>query len=241
MASKLYYLITYLPALPELGKPVKNIEAIQKIREEGEKELDIIADLLELESIFNKIAHTHYVNNESFIPVLPEWLPEEFRTLINSFTDLPEREWITSVYHNWFKLICEMASKTGSKLLKIWGYWEWSLKTKLMESRLITSGYSKNEAGNMSGKLFDHEEVVNLVEDFNHDELVKRWKEEPNPMEAEKTLDLARIDFLKDKSNRYSFEIDELVAYMIELRVHNRYAQLSLEKGQKILEEVTEL
>ena len=60
-------------------------------------------------------------------------------------------------------------------------------------------------------------------------------------MDAEMVLDQARIDFLKNKFSPYSFEIDELIAYMIELRIHNRYARLSLEEGHKILEEVTSL
>ncbi len=58
---------------------------------------------------------------------------------------------------------------------------------------------------------------------------------------AEKILDQSRIEFLRSQSLGYSFSVEELVAYMLELRIHNRYARLSLDEGRKILEEVTAL
>jgi hypothetical protein len=60
-------------------------------------------------------------------------------------------------------------------------------------------------------------------------------------MAAEKLLDQSRVDYLRSFAGNYTFTIEELIAYMLELRIHNRYARLSPEQGRKILEEVTAL
>jgi hypothetical protein len=58
-------------------------------------------------------------------------------------------------------------------------------------------------------------------------------------MKAEKTIDQYRLDFIRSLAISYSFSADELIAYMLELRIFARYARLDLEKGRKILQEVT--
>lgn len=240
MASRLYYLLTYLPPLPELGAPVDVTDLMKHIRDECSPELNLIADLLELEKTILQVSQKYYIENTSFIPELPEWLPEGLRANITSFTEVPEAQWMNKVYSSWFKLICEVSSKTGSSLLKLWATWEWSLRFLLMKTRIHNSVFSTTEIEQQMAEIVNITDT-NVVDGFNLDEVINKWQQESNPMLAEKILDKARIDFVKDKSVQYSFEIDELVAYMIELRVHSRYAQLSLEEGRKILKEVTAL
>jgi hypothetical protein len=71
--------------------------------------------------------------------------------------------------------------------------------------------------------------------------LIEAWKATADPMAAEKLLDQSRVDYLRSFAGNYTFTIEELIAYMLELRIHNRYARLSPEQGRKILEEVTAL
>ena len=60
-------------------------------------------------------------------------------------------------------------------------------------------------------------------------------------MTGEHKLDEARCAFLASESTRYSFEIDELVFYLLKLRLLSRYAALDRATALKTLEEVTVL
>ena len=239
MASRLYYLLTYLPSLPStLGETFSAVEAIEKIREEGEANLLFLADLLETEKNIEAVAVNFFVNGDkNFSIELPESLPESFTKIFNSYFETSEAEWITFVFQAWFELIHTIGKKSGSQLLVDWAAWEWTLRAQLRIDRLKTSGKLPESEENLIPAF-----VKDALEgDFTHRDLIKNWKGISNPMDAEKFLDQARIDFLDEASELYSFDLDELVSYMLKLRIHARYARLSLDKGRKILEEVTAL
>jgi hypothetical protein len=60
-------------------------------------------------------------------------------------------------------------------------------------------------------------------------------------MEAEVSLDVARLAFLTRESPRYSFTMDELVAYLLQLRLLERHQHLDPQRGRALLREVAAL
>lgn len=237
MADNLFYLLTLLPSLPNLGEPLASEDAMAKIREESDVRLLLFADLLDCENEIKKCT-THYYLQDSkdYLPNLSERLPESFQELFATYQHCDEAEWLTAVYAAWFELLIELGDATGSELLKNWAKWEYSLCTSLRVERLRSAGQLPADLGSIVPEFM--KELSDLPD---HHQLIEAARAMSEPMKAEKTLDQARIDYLRRAVAQFSFSVDELVAYMLELRIHQRYARLSPEKGRKLLEEVTRL
>ncbi len=239
MASKLYYLLTYLPSLPELGEPLPKVDVFETIKAENNCKLDKVIDVLELEQKISQIASNYYVDGQQdFEPELPIWLPVRVKKFLLSFTELEEHVWITGAYAYWFDLAYEVAKKVSSSLLKAWAVNEFSLKMSLCNER-AKAVYGKSEDIQFESYIPEVKIKAEITEEIEN--LVSLWKNEQDPMESELISDRGRISFVQKLASHYSFDFDELVAYLIELRIHQRYERLSLEEGQKILKEVTAL
>ena len=117
-------------------------------------------------------------------------------------------------------------------MLAEWAKWEYSLRINLMIDRFKRAGIE-----------FDEYEIVpdflRFDSQYNTDYIVEAYRKCSEPMNAEKTIDQFRLDYLRNSAISYSFSADELIAYMLELRIYARYSRLDLEKGRKILQEVT--
>jgi len=235
--SGLYYLMTVLPSLPALGESVAAEDALARIREEIDEKLLLLADLLECEGEIEKCALQHFVlQNRDFQPVFSERVPESFVDRFMKYSEAKEAEWLTDVYAAWFDLLLETGDQTGSRLLKDWAEWEYALRTGLRVERLRAAGRLPVDVDSIIPEF-----MKELSDVSDHSSLIEGYKGISEPLKAEKYLDQARIDYLRRAADSYTFSTDELIAYMLELRIHNRYARLNPEKGRKILEEVTAL
>lgn len=235
MSGKLFYLLTLLPSLPEIGSPPPQIDLFERIRQEESPGLSLLADLLQTEDIIKECAMNYYVlNTDGYKPEFFETTPEDFRVIVSN-TELEEAQWTQQVYTQWFEILIEQSQQTGSALLKDWAEWELALRNEL-----------KIERESREGQSTDSTKALELVSKsgfltYDHKMLVQSYYAIENPMQAEKFLDKVRIDFIRQTVNEYSFDIDELTAYMLEMRIHRRYEDMSPEKGRKILEEVITL
>lgn len=237
MANKFYYLLTLLPALPEVGEAFETGGVFALIRQEQVVGVEILADLLEAEILLEHCAEHHFVaEKEDFAPVFPEVITEAIVDLAGDPGSLDESQWHDKVYTLWFKLMAEVGHKTGSNLLADWAVREYSLRAQIQLQREHQGSDSSASGEQMlpdfikkNGFIFDQSELINAYKAFD------------DPMAAEKFLDQARVDYLRKAAAQYSFDMDELVAYMLELRIHRRYERMSPDKGRKILEEVTTL
>lgn len=237
MSDNLFYLLTLLPSLPNLGEPLAHEDALAKIREESDARMLLLADLLDCENEIKKCAAQYYVQgSKDYLPNLSERLPESFQNLFATYHHCDEAEWLTAVYAAWFELLLELGGATGSELLKNWAKWEYSLRTRLRIERLRSAGQLPADLDSIIPEFM--KELSDLPD---HHQLIETARAMSEPMKAEKFLDQARIDYLRRAVVQFSFSVDELVAYMLELRIHQRYASLSPEKGRKLLEEVTRL
>lgn len=237
MSANLYYLMTMLPSLPtSLGGSVDYAYAISKIKEAGATDLSYLADLLEAEKEIEKCGLQYYVlNNSGYKPQLPEGLPEAFKNDFGCYADMQEADWLTKVYKTWFNLLIETGKKTGSKLLVSWAKWELALRATLIANKTEKASKTPDHYSELFKFVNTFENVESAVNAANY------YRTVSVPFEAEKSLDQARLDYLRQSAQRFSFTIDELVAYMLELRIHNRYSTMRPEEGRRILEEVTKL
>jgi len=238
VSENLFYLLTVLPALPaNAGDPLQADDALARIREESDSRLLYLADLLEVESEIERCGLQFFVmGGRDFQPRFSERLPESFVETFMSFQNSREADWMTAVHAAWFDLMIDTGRKTGSKLLCHWACWEYSLRTLLRLERMKAAGRSGAELENALPAF-----MKNFSEYPDHTPLVEAWKSFSEPLKAEKFLDQARIEYLRKVATQFSFSLDELIAYMLELRIHNRYARLNPDRGRKILEEVTTL
>lgn len=237
MSGNLYYLMTVLPSLPNLGEALAVEDAMARIREEIDEKLLLLADLLDCENEIEKCAMQHFVlQSRDFQPDFSERVPEDFVDLFMTYSSSRESEWLTDVYAAWFNMLIEFGDQTGSDLLKEWAKWEYALRTGLRIERLKSAGRLPADLDSIIPEF-----MKELSDYTDHASLIETYKGISEPLKAEKFLDQVRIDYLRRAADSYTFSTDELIAYMLELRIHNRYARLNPEKGRKILEEVTAL
>lgn len=235
MAS-LEYLLTLLPSLPNnLGDKVSIEEAYRLLRTENNTKIDYLVDLLSIEDKINNCGLQYYIlQNKSFGVDLPESLPDSFCKTFLSFNEKSESEWMTAVYAAWFDLIIETGRKVGSSLLPEWAKWEYSLRINMLLNRFKRAGLEIDESEIVP-------EFMRFDKPYDTDYIVDAYYKCSEPMKAEKTIDQFRLDFIRNSAISYSFSADELIAYMLELRIYARYSRLDPEKGRKILQEVTAL
>ena len=228
------YLLTLLPSLPDnLGDKVSLEEAYNILRFEDDAKIGYLVDILSAEDEIIKCGLQYYVlDNKSYYTDLPQSLPESFQEVFSSFKEKTEAEWMTSVFAAWLDMMTETGKKTGSSLLSKWAKWEYSLRLNLMFDRFKKAGIEFEESDYTPDFLsFDNQVDTSYV--------IDAYKKCSEPMMAEKTIDQFRLDFIRNLAISYSFSADELIAYMLELRIYSRYSRLDLEKGRKILQEVT--
>ncbi|MBR4570671.1 MAG: DUF2764 family protein [Candidatus Riflebacteria bacterium] len=232
--ANLEYLLTLLPSLPEnLGDKVSIEEAYNHLRFEGDSKLNYLVDVLSAEDEILKCGQHYFVmDDKSFNAELPQSLPEDFQEVFYSFKTKTESEWMTSVFAAWLKMLTETSRKVGSSLLGNWAKWEYSLRLNIMFDRMKKAGMEYDASDYVP-------EFLAYDDQFNTDYVIEAYKKCSEPMIAEKTIDQFRLDYLRNSAISYSFSADELIAYMLELRIYARYSRLDLVKGRKILQEVT--
>ena len=230
------YLLTLLPSLPaNLGDKVSIDEAYRLIKLEDSSKLDYLVDVLSVEDLIKDFALQYYVQgNKSYEFELPKSLPDSFQKVFNSFNEKSEPDWTTDVYAAWFDMLINTGRQVGSSILAEWAKWEYSLRINLMIDRLKKAGLEYDET-----ELIP--DYIRYDNSYETSSLVEAYRKCSEPMKAERALDTSRLDFIRSLATSYSFSADELVAYMLELRIYERYARLDPEKGRKILQEVTAL
>ncbi len=230
------YLLTLLPSLPaNLGDKVSIDEAYRLLKSENNTKLDYLVDILSVEDVIKDFSLEYYVQgNKSFKVELPKSLPDNFQNDFFTFNEKSESDWITDIYSSWFNLLINTGKQVGSSILAEWAKWEYSLRINLMIDRLKRAGLE-----------YDEDELkpdfMRYDNSYDTSSLVDSYRKSSEPMKAERALDASRLDFIRSLATSYSFSADELVAYMLELRIFQRYARLDPEKGRKILQEVTAL
>lgn len=235
MSTSLIYLLTYLPSLPELGTPVDLEEIYEFLGDKNLGEVTQLMELIDCETLIETFADKYFITKQSESAIeIPQVVPDKLSKILLDNT-LSEPDWLNKVFLSWIDALYDYGAKMGSTLLCEWAKWEVSLRLQLKTRRNQSGG--KKTGVTLPISLTDFHDTTL----YNHTRLINDYYNSSNPMMAELNLDKARIAFLRGSCEKYTFSRDELIAYLLELRIHRRHAAMSPEKGRKILEEVTTL
>jgi len=235
--TRLTYLLTLFPQLPPLGEtpPLSMADALVLLRQQGGTDLELLAELLESESLLRE-ALDEWLVNPPGSRVVPGALPPPVRALFAEarMLGMTEEAWVGSVRQAYLDLLSESAHRLGSTLLSRWSRWEGSLGLNLARHR-----------AQMRGDRDEHAQGPPPVVDPWLESALTAWNATRSrggdagrlgaAMEAEISLDAARLAFLERESPRYSFAMDELVAYLLHLRLLERHQQLDPQRGRGLL------
>ena len=240
MDTRLAYLLTLLPPLPPLGEPppITVADALVLLRQQGGADLELLAGLLEAESLLRE-ALDEWIVNPPGSRVVPPALPQPLRALFDEelLAGMTEEAWVGSVRRAYLDLLSKAGHRLGSSLLSRWSTWEGSLRLHLARQR-----------ARLRGDRDDPEQGSPPDDDPALEAALATWSAARSrggdagrlgaAMEAEVSLDVARLAFLTRESPRYSFALDELVAYLLQLRLLERHQRLDRQRGRTLLKAV---
>lgn len=245
MANRLFYLLSYLPSLPGLSgtPPIEFSRALQLVKSEGDSGLAVVAEAFELENKLLEIFPPIGKVSDNFDAVASGSagieFPEIFKPCFSRKPSaLQESDWLSSVWTAFFMFLDQVGSAVGSSLLQDWACHEYSFRYEMALRRNAAMGTSGHSGMEMPDKQL-LSSFRDRAGDWNHSSLITTGLSLRNPMETEKFFDEARISFIEERSERYSFSLDELVGYLLTLRLIVRHSKFDAAKGEKILQEVT--
>ena len=242
MDTRLTYLLTLLPPLPPLGEtPLLSLaEVLILLRQQGGSDLELLAGLLAAESPLQH-ALDEWIVNPPGSRVVPGALPPALRALFDEelVAGVPEEVWVGVVRQTYLELLSEAGRRLGSDLLPRWSNWERSLRQEL--ARLRAGRGDRDESGHEPQQQLDARLEVALAAWSAARSRGQGVEELGAAMAAEAALDVARLAFLAGETPRYSFAMDELVAYLLQLRLLERHLRLDPLRGRALLKEVAAL
>jgi hypothetical protein len=211
------------------------------LRQQGGADLELLAGLLEAESPLQH-ALEEWIVNPPGSRVVPGALPPPLRALFDEerIAGMSEEAWVGSVRQAYLELLSEAGHRLGSNLLSRWSSWERSLRLELARSRARLRG-DRDEPGQGPPPQVDPGLAAALAAWSATRSRGGDAERLGAAMEAEVSLDRARLDFLTRESPRYSFALDELVAYLLHLRLLERHRRLDPQRGRALLKEVAAL
>jgi hypothetical protein len=171
--------------------------------------------------------------------VVPGSLPQPLRALFDDelVAGMTEEAWVGSVRQAYLDLLRAAGHRLGSRLLSRWSGWEGSLRLNVAQRRARLRGDRDEPAQGPTSEADPEMEAA-----------LAAWgaarSRGPDvdrlgaAMDAEVALDAARLAFLTRESPRYSFAMDELVAYLLHLRLLERHQRLDPQRGRTLLKAV---
>lgn len=241
MDTRLTYLMTILPPLPPLGEtpPLTLADALVLLRQQGGEDLELLAGLLEAEASLREALDEWVVNPPGF-RVAPDDLPPTLRAHFDDerVAGMTEEAWVGSVWEAYLELLSAAGRRLGSDLLPHWSAWEGALRLNLAQRR---ARGDRDEAAPGPAPQVDPEIEAALAAWSASRPREAAGRRLSAAMEAEVSLDRARLAFLAGQSPRYAFTIDELVAYLLQLRLLERHLRLDGQRGRELLRVVAAL
>lgn len=251
MAAGLHYLLTYLPPLLGLGDPPPiTLEEVGRLAGEiPGREIRTLFELIQLEDALSGL-----VRRRLGLPGVagqpgpdPASLPPALAAMFGeAAAGQAEDIWLTEVMDRFYRHVAERGRSLGSPLLTQWAAWERALRWQMASTRArnLAEDAPVPPAGGQPGGSFCQGPVApptdqGLDPAIDHTALIQEACLAQDPLAAELVLDEGRVRFLEEQACRYSFRIEELIAYILKLRLLLRHVRLNRAEGIKILQEVT--
>jgi len=219
MAGQLYYYITSLPQLGELGSapPMTARDMLERLPDAGKARSAVEATLLsddllqreallagELQEADTAVLTPAQARNDE---PLPEYLAVAKAPAMRRTTaDL--------LWEGYFRYAARTAASTGNALLGEWVAYEVALRNALAEHRATALGLAPED-------YFVAADLAGDQEDFR--QVLSEWASAPDPLAGMQALDKARWAWITQRDRWYSFEADELVAYAAKLMLLARW------------------
>ena len=220
MSDHYYFILTALPALPELGEAAPmDLRQFRRLTcEEASAAAMVDAVLLEQDILSREAVLAGEIEQADGVVLTnaqvagDEPLPES----LTPPTDRRYRIAADAVWEAYYRYV----NRFESPFLREWAGFEVSLRNALAEER--------------AGKLGLDVHGYLVAEDLAGDadsvaDAVSAWGNAPDPLSALKVLDRRRRQWLEEHSRYFSFAADELLAYARELMLVNRWQMLGQE------------
>lgn len=244
MATDLYFLLTLCPALPELGEePLLSLgEVCAHLAGADDPRLHRLARLFttcqEIES-----AAAAWVMGEN-MPVsaacqeiLTTELPECRNLLDQPPQSVSEAIWLTRMHELLSGWVESSARGLGSCLLADYTRFDRRLRQAVAAQRRL---WWEEQQPGVTASMPEvavpsaEETAFSVIPD-----VVARWYAAPDPMAGEVILDRARWAFISERAGNYSFSLEEMVGYLLQLRLVQRHRTFGRDQGTSLLQEVT--
>jgi hypothetical protein len=121
------------------------------------------------------------------------------------------------VWDAYFRHAAAVADRLGSPFLRAWVGYEVALRNEMAEAR----------ARALELEPSDYYVATDLAEAGDLTATVNEWSAAPNPLQAQRVLDQARMNWLDENDAYFSFGDDELAAYAAKLILAVRWHRLT--------------
>ncbi len=228
MSGENYYLVTSLPALPELGEPapmdpgqlLRHVETVPAARELVATVL-LQDDLLqrealaagEIETPEPSVLSAEQLRGEA---PLPDWLSEPVRA---GEADSARRLTVDAAWASYFRHAMAVARRRRCAFLREWVRREVSLRNALARRRAAALGLEPSD--------YLVAEDIAAGEDPDLESILNEWSAAADPLGAQRTLDRARWAWLESHDAWFTFHDDELAAYAAKLMLIVRWERIA--------------
>lgn len=121
------------------------------------------------------------------------------------------------VWEAYFRHVAAVANRLNSPFLRAWVGYEVALRNALAEAR----------ARALELEPADYFVAVDLADASDVTATVNEWSSASNPLQAQRVLDQARMDWLNENDAYFTFGDDELAAYAAKLILSVRWHRLT--------------
>jgi len=227
MSARYYFLLTSLPALPEMGEPAPLSLAELRAAAVDEPSAIGLVDAVLLASDLMAREAALAGKREEFTPAVltrgqiagEEPLPPELQVQ-------PERKPRIAADTTWeayFRYVLRQGRACGCRFLTAWVGFEAALRNAIVTHRAKTLGLDAVEYF-VAPDLADPE--------ANVEDLVAAWSAAGDPLAALRALDEGRWRWVTENEQYFSFAIDELAGYARKLVLITRWDLLSERRAE---------
>lgn len=223
MGGRNYFLVTSLPALPDLGaEPPMSVAELLDYVGDGPDARALIEAIALGDDLLQRQAYLAGEIEDVAPAVLTEAQATDEEPLPEHLVggegrETPGRLPADAVWEAYYRHLADLAERLDSDFLRAWTGYEIALRNALVEARAKRLEIDATE-------YFVATDLAATDEDFQS--LLNEWSSARNPLEALRVLDRGRWDWLDRHDAWFSFTDDELAAYAVRLVLLERWSRL---------------
>ncbi len=218
MVGHYYFILTALPALPDLGEAAPmGLREFRRLACEDASAAPLVdAVLMEQDLLLREAVLAGEIEQAGGVVLTNEQVAgaELLPDFLTPPTDRQYRVAADAAWEAYYRYVCRLAAEHHSPFLREWAGFEVALRNALAEERANKLGLDAHDylvADDLAG---DADPVADTV---------SAWAEATDPLSAMKLLDRRRRQWLEEHSRYFTFAVDELLAYARGLVLVNKW------------------